>query len=493
MKKTITNTVIIVFLLFFTNCSDQYFDVNTPSGVVTEDLLSMKDLMGPVMYHTAMAQYNAERVLGNYSQQFTGRGGGAIGASGMSGTWTEIYLYILPNLKVILAKAEDKNATHIAAIAKILTAVNIGLAADSWDNIPYTEASQGAVNTKPAFDTQESVYNSIDALLSSAITALEAPDTSGYPIENDLIYGGDISKWLKAAYTLKARYQLHLVERNGTAAVTVALTSLANGFTSNADDLQMGFGGTIKNPWYSREILAAATSNDHDKVGDQLVSYMDGTSYPYTTISLDPRLPIYATNGGAIIDPWLGYVSGGDGLSSNGMTANTDFADGGFYTNEAAPIVIISYAEAMFIKAEAEFLVNGGNETSVGTNAAAYSAYMNGITASMDKLGVSTANRDAYLADTSIDMGMGSLMLQHIMKEKYIANFLNPETFVDLRRYNFSPNVFKDLTLPADNATSEYPGQWLVRANYPSSESVRNPDNVSANAQEPTVKVWWDL
>lgn len=492
MKKLITRTIAIVFFMSFMGCSEEYFDVNTPTGTATVDQLGMNDLLGPVIYHTVNAQYWAERSFGNYSQYFTGQGGGAIGQTSISSTWSRVYLYALPNLKTIIAKAEEKNAPHFAAVAEILIAINLGLAADSWDNIPYSEASQGTANPQPAFDTQESIYNNIDSLLASAIAALEGPDSSGFApnSSSDLIYDGDLDKWLRAAYTIRARYQLHLTEQNGTAAASAALASLANGFSSNSDDFQMFYTEKNINPWYSRQILAANTGNAHDKLGDQLVSYMNGTSYPYNSISLDPRLPIYGDkDDGGAGDPWRGYVSGGDGLSSDGESGNTDFADGGFYTNAAAPLVVISYAEAMFIKAEAEFLVNGGNETSVGSNTAAYTAYMDGITASMNKLG---ADGTDYLADTSIDLGEGSIMLQHIMKEKYIANFLNPETFVDLRRHDFSSNVFKDLSLPADNADGEYPGQWFVRAQYPSSEATRNPDNVIANSQEPITKVWWD-
>ncbi|MEX0362967.1 MAG: SusD/RagB family nutrient-binding outer membrane lipoprotein, partial [Allomuricauda sp.] len=154
-----------------------------------------------------------------------------------------------------------------------------------------------------------------------------------------------------------------------------------------------------------------------------------------------------------------------------------------------SPLVIITYAEAMFIKSEAEFLVNGGNETSTGATDDAYNAYLAGISSNMDKLGVDGTD---YLADPTIAMGASGLMLNHIMKEKYIANFLNPETFVDFRRYDFSTDVFLDLALPEDSAESEYPNQWLVRAVYPDTEETRNPDHVSANKEEPTVPVWWD-
>jgi len=280
---------------------------------------------------------------------------------------------------------------------------------------------------------------------------------------------------------------LHVIDK-GLATPNDILTTLASGFSSNTDDFQMTYTLERINPWYSREVLALATSNAHDKVGDQLVSIMNGTTYPFNSVTMDPRLPIFAeiSDGSSI---WRGYESGADGLSSDGNNGNTNFANGGFYTNSTAPIVVISYAEALFIKAEASFLANGGTSTSTGVTASTYTSYMDGITASMDKLG---ANGASYLADTSIDLGMTNLRLEHIMKEKYIANFLNPEVFSDLRRYNFSTDVFKDFSLPVDNAAGAYPGEWFLRAQYPNSEEVRNPDNVNANKQEPTVPVWWN-
>ena len=61
----------------------------------------------------------------------------------------------------------------------------------------------------------------------------------------------------------------------------------------------------------------------------------------------------------------------------------------------------------------------------------------------MDKVGVSAADRDAYLADASVAVGASNLTLALIMREKFIATFLNPESFVDLRRYDFSDDVHK--------------------------------------------------
>lgn len=100
-----------------------------------------------------------------------------------------------------------------------------------------------------------------------------------------------------------------------------------------------------------------------------------------------------------------------------------------------------------------------------------------------------------YITDGSVNVGEAALMLNHIMKEKYIHNFLNPESFVDHRRYDFSDDVFKGLTIRSeeDSDDSEYFGQWFQRANYPTTELNRNSENVLANQKSPTEAVWWGM
>ncbi len=358
MKKIYRLLIVLTGGLTLLGCSSDYFDVNTPSGAATEDQLRMNDLLGPSIYHTVLAQYWAERSFGNYTQYFTGQTGEALGQTEIASTWSNTFLYALPNLKVIWEKAEDQQAIHFRGVTKVLIAVNLGLATDSYGNIPYTEASMGVENTKPVFDEQELIYTIISDLLDEAIADLQAEDTSDFvPTESDdLIYRGDMDKWLRAAYTLKARYQLHLSEVNGIDAALAALESLENGFTSNADDFQMEYTERTLNPWYSREVLARSTGNDHDKIGDQLVSYMNGNIYAFenNALAIDPRLPVYAENADGEDAEWKGYVSGGQGASSDGTDANTSFAGGGFYSSIASPVVVISYAEALFIKAEAD-------------------------------------------------------------------------------------------------------------------------------------------
>ncbi len=492
MKNIITKFVIIaLFAVGATGCDD-YLDVNTPASSVDLSQLNMKDIMAPVMHSTVMAQYGAETAFGNYTQYFGSYGNGAAGKAQLSSTWDEVYLYVLPNLKTIKKKAEEKGARHYGAVADILEAINIGLAADAWDNIPYSQAADQENYPFPEFDTQEEVYSKIINLIDNAISTLESDDPSGIGMGNeDLIYGGDMNKWLKAAYTFKARFLLRMMKK-GKATPADVLAAVNKGLSSNSDDFELYYPENKINPWYSVNILSRNTGNFYRAPNDQLISMMNGTSYPFESgaLDIDPRLPAIFENEGAPGDPWRGFMNGGEGESSDGEPANTYYKDGGFLTKADSKIYILTYAEAMFIKAEALFILNGGTPTSVGATQECYDAYMAGIAANMAKVGV---DGSAYMADPVVAVGADGLMLNHIMKEKYIANIHNPETFTDFRRYDFSADVFKDLALRLENddSDSEMKGKWYVRAIYPTTEKNTNEAVVNKNWKEPDVPVWW--
>ncbi|MEN8187313.1 MAG: SusD/RagB family nutrient-binding outer membrane lipoprotein [Bacteroidota bacterium] len=502
MKKLILNTLIVALIAVgFTSCDD-YLDVNTPSEAVNVKDAEIRALMAPIIHRTVYGYYNAEASFGNYTQYFGGYGYGALGKTQNLATWNNIYLRVLPNAKIIKEKAQVVGATKYVAVIEIIEAMNLGLAVDSWDNVPYSEATIPLETVYPKFDSGQEVYNGIMTSLDNAIATLQGIDDSGYNLSgDDLIYGGDYDKWIMTAYMVKARLQLRLLNK-GLATTADVLESVENGYTSNSDDFDLEMPSNQINPWYSVNVLSAKTGNYYRAPNDQLISMLNGTTYPFESgvVKIDPRLPeIYVRlieeDYDRPIDddttPWRGGMNGGDGISSDGEDLNTFYKDGGFLTAEDAPLTLITYAEAMFIKAEMLFLAAGGNETSVGSTGDAYAAYMEGIAASMAKIGVRSP--DDYMADTAVDVGEGNLMLHHIMKEKYIANIHNTETYTDFRRYNYSPDVFKglELRLEGEDTETEMFGKWYQRAIYPTTEKTANADVVSQNWQEPDVPVWW--
>jgi hypothetical protein len=73
----------------------------------------------------------------------------------------------------------------------------------------------------------------------------------------------------------------------------------------------------------------------------------------------------------------------------------------------------------------------------------------------------------------SVSVGETNLTLNLIFKEKYVAMFLNPEAWVDVRRNDYQ---YQDFELPEGAAMSTF----IRRLAYPTVEVSRNGNNVPA-------------
>ncbi len=497
--KTIKNIIFLLFISISLNACDDYLGDNVDPNKELLENLEPKDLLSTSIVNTSNAYYNTALGISQYSQQIASYfqpSADTQEETQLSSAWNLIYLQALPDLNDVITLANNDANNAYVGIAKVLQATNLGLATDQWGDVPASQATLGENDFTPSFDSQESVYTLINTLLEEAIAIFDASSTSSVG-EEDLIYNGDLSKWKKAAYFLKARYAIHLTEVDESNAVTQALANATKSFTSNADDYQLTYNTRNFNPWYAGVVLPNNTGNFSVLLSDQTVSLMDGTSLPFSSIDKDPRIPLITTIGENDTE-YRGALNGTGGVHEFGATeednnirANTNFGADNFYSSQTAPIIMGSYSELKFIEAEALFLQNGGTETSVGSTAEVYAAYLEGIQANMDKLGVSGTESAAYLADASVAVGADNLTLALIMREKYIATFLNPESFVDLRRYDFDPNVFIGLELPL-NHNEILNGQWVRRAQYPSSEQTRNGEEVSKVLKPINIGVWWD-
>src|SRR5699024_4546595 len=100
------------------------------------------------------------------------------------------------------------------AVAKILKAYFFWHITDRWGDIPYSEALEGMDNFTPEYEPQQAVYDSLFALLREAGEQLDTSGTLG----NDLIYGGDMTKWRKVSNTVRMLMALRLSEVDGVRA-----------------------------------------------------------------------------------------------------------------------------------------------------------------------------------------------------------------------------------------------------------------------------------
>jgi hypothetical protein len=388
------------------------------------------------------------------------------------GTWSNVY-DVLGDTQALIEKAEAENSPYYAGMARVIQAYNLGLATDLWGAIPNQQALQGSDNLTPAYDAQEVVYSDIQSTLDAALDDLNADSSTFVPDNDDFLHGGDLEKWKKTAWALKARYRNHLTKKSAYDPQAV-LTAVDNALQGNEDDAQMDYTNDDDfNPWHDA-YLEEEGGILQVHLSEQLVKEMDGTLYGV----VDPRLEVAITDSAASDAPgYVGTRNGeGDRETYNHLEAS------GYYASENAPIHWMTFAEVKFIEAEAALRA--------GQRSRAYEAYRDGIMAHMDKVGVPEDQKMAYVNDPAVDVGASNLTLDLIFKEKNVALFLDPEAWVDHRRHDYD---YPDFEPPVDQNSlfnNNPDTDHIRRILYPLSEVERNQSN------SPTVSLdqflWWD-
>jgi len=392
-------------------------------------------------------------------------------------TWSSVY-NVLADTDVLIERAEAEDSPHYAGIARVIQAYNIGLATDLWGAIPYEQALQGRDGEiTPAYDEQQTIYSELQSLLDTALQNLNAESSQFSPGDDDFVHGGDLQKWRRTAWALKARYRNHLTKKDAYDPQAV-LNAVDNAMHRNADDAQMDYANDpADNPWHNVfEEQEGGILGGH--LSEQLVKEMDGTLYG----PLDPRLQVAITDSNDVEGPdnpptFAGSRNGG------GLGDFYNHLEGDrYYASADAPVPWITHAEVKLIEAEAA--LRAGNESR------AYDAYMDGIRAHMNKVGVPADQRDAYMTDPAVDVGPSNLTLDLIFKEKNVALFLDPEAWVDHRRHDYD---YPDFEPPVDqnslfdnNPNTDH----IRRVLYPLSEVERNRSNSPDVALDQFL--WWD-
>ncbi len=462
MKKI--NFLILFIFLFASNGCKKYLDVNTnpnnPPDVpesnslpAIETVISTQIAGGNVTFGvTPVTAYWTQQLALNQEQpQIDGY---KITTDGVD--WYFLYP-TLKNLQLLSNKASTNGNNTYAGIAEVLSAYTMGIITDLWGDVPYSQALN-ADNIRPTYDKQEDIYKGLQAQLDKALEYFDKPAGKA-PGADDFIYGGDTDKWKKFAYTLKARYYMHLTKAPGYTAATqadLALTALNKGFSSNDDEAAFAYPGSSGNesPWFQNTLSGAGGVVLSSTFIDSLVSRND------------PRLPVIAAEA---------VTGGGYHGRVIGTGANPDpdkySRINDFYAGAAASEYLMTYAEALFLKAEATFIKSGA--------AAAQPIYQDAIKAHMSKLGISGGATNAYLASRGTLTDNNAL--QRIIEEKSIGNFLSIENYNDWRRTGYP------LLTPVQN--SYYPA-IPVRLPYPLTSITSNPQ--PEQSATVTTPVWWD-
>ena len=439
--------ILAVAAVGFTACSDAWLedyklDQNRPSDV------SMEVLLPSAQAAYGMTQGDVlPRLTSIFMQQMTGTDRQSlahnryaqIGEGDFNTPWNNSYAGGLYDLKLIEDKAEAAGASAYVGVAKIMTAMYLGVLTDHFGDIPYTDALQGADNLKATFDSQADIYTAIFTLLSEGKDALAQP-SSVTPGGDDLIHGGDLAAWAATADGLRARHLNHLSK--------TSQYNAANVIAACDDALNAGVYCTIgfeaalnQNPWYQFTVI--------DRAG--YISQF-GTMYDMMEASSDPRINLYR--------------------SADSLTMPA-------YGDATSALPIVTPFEIMFVKAEAQ-LAGSASDARATLEAA--------IESHMTWLGVDAGDIATYVAALP-----ATTDLELIMNEKYVAMFSSSESWTDWRRTGFPT-----LSAPADANLSGLPR----RMHYPEGEYLYNADNVPMPLTSTpddkfgvttTYRLWWDM
>lgn len=470
MRKKINLLFTLLLVIVFTGC-EEYLDINDDPNNPT--VAPIQGLLSNATFETGNNMFRTGNITSYYVQYLASPNpGGATDThepTSYGDAWFQLY-DVMTDIADLEILATEAGAANYLGVAQILKALNLGLTVDMWGEVPFSEAFFAQTLT-PAYDDDAALYQDVLQLLSDGISNLESGVTGVTMGDDDFIYGGDIDKWIKLGYTLQARYLNHLT-KTGNYNPGDVLSAVENGFESNEDDASVTYFDIEINPW-ADEAIDNANLLLGGWISEQTVEALDGSIYGVE----DPRMPyLFGPNDDG---EFIGTENGAGRGDAPEQGARSVLVEGEYYTSRTSPILISTYAELKMIEAEAAFRNNNPDR--------AYEAYLEGIEAHMDMLGLSDDEKEGYLTDPAVAVGSGDLTIDDIFREKYVVMFLNPEAWADARRYDYQ---YEDMTLPA-NHNPDLNGQFIRRLAYPDSEVTRNARSIPSGVTLATP-IFWD-
>lgn len=149
-------------------------------------------------------------------------------------TW---FVEVASNLNDLYSSAQKQGAYHYMAAADVFHALGFMEMLDLYGEMPYTEAL--SQTPSPAFDDGKTIYYGCMAKLNEAIDLFSKTQDATAPTlaSGDMWNGGNVSKWIKLCWGLKARYMLKLSKKSDLYNADSILYCLSKGPQSNADNV----------------------------------------------------------------------------------------------------------------------------------------------------------------------------------------------------------------------------------------------------------------
>ncbi|ADY29956.1 MULTISPECIES: SusD/RagB family nutrient-binding outer membrane lipoprotein [Cellulophaga] len=413
-----------------------------------------------------------------------------------------------------LAAAYGDNDNQIAA-SRIMLSYMFYELTNFFGDVPYY--SYGSDNetfqalkleetATPVFAAQEDIYMDILKELRESADMIN----EGAVVFNsgDNIYGGDATKWKKFANSLILRVATTIKGVDNATYETAFDAAIASGvMTSNDDNAAQSYDTADAN---SSPLWDSFIDRTDFAVAAPFIELLKGERGNFNP---DPRLFKMAVP----ISEGIAKVKDGTAVVTENFDdyvgipyafRNTNFLRNIAYSYPSSNVLKPNYKEVLMEYAEVEFLIserNGWSQTN----------YENGVTASMEKWGVPTADITTFVSS------LPAANQANVLNQKYIALYMQAhQAYTEYRRTGFPNTLIQPnelITLPqvqvdeqnTDDPLTSYifePGpvdpsvdDLPFRLRYPQLLQTLNGENRNAAAQGLsngdliTSKLFWDV
>ncbi|RQO66426.1 SusD/RagB family nutrient-binding outer membrane lipoprotein [Pedobacter sp. KBW06] len=402
--------------------------------------------------------------------------------------------------QVVTAVTGNPDQVNHLAMSRIWRAYCFSRVTDLYGDIPYFDAVRGYTDAiyKPKYDPQKDIYADLLKELEQAAAGLD-PGKPNFG-SADLIYGGDVLKWKKFAYSLMLRLAMRMTKVDPALAETWAKKAIAGGvITVDADIAKMSNyvrdGQDInKSPFsfrfwtwdYSRG--GGDENPEGGKYQESFISYLRNEK--------DPRLAVVSV-------VWVKGVPDTTSAIQKGMPASLNSKPANFVTfSEPNPNTVLRLNNDFLLltNAETSFLLAEAALRGWYNGASASVMYENGIAAAMRQWSlfgaggvISTNQIQTYIKYHRLATSAPfASQMEQIYTQFWVGVFPDAqEVFSSYRRTGYPaliPNNY------IGNATG---GKIFRRMQYPVSEQNLNAENYNAvvarqGPDDLLTRIWWD-
>ncbi|HEX2627480.1 MAG TPA: SusD/RagB family nutrient-binding outer membrane lipoprotein [Chitinophagaceae bacterium] len=487
MKKIFVSIISATVLLVSGTGCKKYLDVNSDPNNPTDVEAAL--LLSPILQNFSHGSAIDNRYIGRYVQQWhygatTGdqwdqhgytRNNDRAAAMFRSVYWRGGY-----NLINMISEAKTNEKWDYVGVGYALKAYGWQTLTDMHGEIIVSEAFTPG-QTAFTYDTQEQVYMEVRKLCDTALFYLNKVDgkvSEASLKRGDQVFKGVRERWIKFVYGILARNYNHLSKKGSLYKPDSVIYFADKAMASNADDAMTpcdGASAAADASPYGQSRATISGEEGFHAMGQSwyAIVLMDSTNFGSPTKVTDPRMAVMLmpspdgvyrglnpAKGVTEISVVAQRVPNLYGLTMNTAPTLTQTGLKYLWRNEA-PVPMMTYAEMQFIKAEASL--------KLGLNQQALDAYKNGVSASIDFVGmmpgyvklaytpgtgtsvITPAQKTAYMNNTFVvPTDPANITLAKIMMQKWIAMYGwgAHEVWADMRRHDYSNTVYLNFKIP---------------------------------------------